>query len=71
MKKLVALMLAMAMLLSVAAFAGTDEYLGTWYLNEMVMGDVTMVEHPFEPEINHTAYGILSDLLRLLTELNR
>ena len=36
-----------------------------------LMGDVTMVEHPFEPEINHTAYGILSDLLRLLTELNR
>ena len=42
MKKVVALMLAMVMLLSVAAFAGTDEYLGTWYLNEMVMGDVTM-----------------------------
>ena len=42
MKKVVALMLAMVVLLSVAAFAGTDEYLGTWYLNEMVMGDVTM-----------------------------
>ncbi len=33
-----------------------------------LMGDVTMVEHPYEPEIDHTAYGVLSDLLRLLEE---
>ena len=31
-----------------------------------LMGDVTMVEHPYEPEIDHTAYGVLSDLLRIL-----
>ena len=33
-----------------------------------LMGGVTVIEEPFEPEIDHTAYGVLSDLLRILTE---
>lgn len=36
-----------------------------------LMGGVTIVEEPFEPEIDHTAYGILSDVLRILTELTK
>ncbi|MDO4869904.1 MAG: homoserine dehydrogenase [Bacillota bacterium] len=31
-----------------------------------LMGGVTVIEEPFEPEIDHTAYGVLSDLLRIL-----
>lgn len=31
-----------------------------------LMGGVTIIEEPFEPEIDHTAYGVLSDLLRIL-----
>ena len=37
-------------------------------VNTDLMGEVTMVEHAFEPEIDHTAYGVLSDLLRILTK---
>ena len=33
-----------------------------------LMGGVTVIEEPFEPEIDHTAYGVLSDLLRVLTD---
>jgi hypothetical protein len=33
-----------------------------------LMGCVTVVEEPFEPEIDHTAYGILSDLFRILNK---
>lgn len=33
-----------------------------------LMGGVTVIEEPFEPEIDHTAYGVLSDLLRILKE---
>ena len=33
-----------------------------------LMGATTIIEEPFEPEIDHTAYGVLSDLLRILTE---
>ena len=33
-----------------------------------LMGAVTVIEEPFEPEIDHTAYGVLSDLLRILEE---
>ena len=33
-----------------------------------LMGATTIIEQPFEPEIDHTAYGVLSDLLRILTE---
>ena len=33
-----------------------------------LMGGVTIVEEPFEPEIDHTAYGVLSDLLRILED---
>ncbi len=33
-----------------------------------LMGGVTVIEEPFEPEIDHTAYGVLSDLLRILSE---
>ena len=33
-----------------------------------LMGGVTVIEEPFEPEIDHTAYGVLSDLLRILRE---
>ena len=33
-----------------------------------LMGGVTVVEEPFEPEIDHTAYGVLSDLFRILQE---
>ena len=36
-----------------------------------LMGGVTVIEEPFEPEIDHTAYGVLSDLLRILTEIKR
>ena len=35
-----------------------------------LMGGVTVIEEPFEPEIDHTAYGVLSDLLRILTDTN-
>lgn len=34
-----------------------------------LMGATTIIEQPFEPEIDHTAYGVLSDLLRILTEI--
>lgn len=34
-----------------------------------LMGGVTVIEEPFEPEIDHTAYGVLSDLLRILASL--
>ena len=33
-----------------------------------LMGGVTVIEEPFEPEIDHTAYGVLSDLLRILND---
>ena len=36
-----------------------------------LMGGVTVIEEPFEPEIDHTAYGVLSDLLRILTVCTR
>jgi len=34
-----------------------------------LMGATTVIEEPFEPEIDHTAYGVLSDLLRILTDV--
>ena len=40
-------------------------------INTDLTGEMTMVEHAFEPEIDHTAYGVLSDLLRILKELAR
>lgn len=40
-------------------------------VNTDLTGEMTMVEHAFEPEIDHTAYGVLSDLLRILTEITR
>lgn len=36
-------------------------------INADVIGETTIVEHAFEPEIDRTAYGVLSDLLRILT----
>lgn len=33
-----------------------------------LMGATTIIEEPFEPEIDHTAYGVLSDVLRILTD---
>ncbi len=36
-----------------------------------LMGATTIIEEPFEPEIDHTAYGVLSDLLRILKEVTR
>lgn len=33
-----------------------------------LMGATTVIEELFEPEIDHTAYGVLSDLLRILTD---
>ena len=33
-----------------------------------LMGATTVIEEPFEPEIDHTAYGVLSDLFRILTD---
>ena len=33
-----------------------------------LMGGVTIVEEPFEPEIDHTAYGVISDLFQILTD---
>lgn len=33
-----------------------------------LMGDVSIIEHVYEPEIDQTAYGILSDLFRILSE---
>ena len=40
-------------------------------INTDLTGEMTMVEHAFEPEIDHTAYGVLSDVLRLLKETTR
>ena len=40
-------------------------------INTDLTGEMTMVEHAFEPEIDHTAYGVLSDLLRILKEITR
>ena len=37
-------------------------------VNTDLTGEMTMVEHAFEPEIDHTAYGVLSDLLRILKD---
>ena len=37
-------------------------------VNTDLMGEVTVVEHAFEPEIDHTAYGVLSDLIRILSD---
>ena len=39
-------------------------------VNTDLTGEMTMVEHAFEPEIDHTAYGVLSDLLRILKDIN-
>ena len=36
-------------------------------VNTDLTGEMTMIEHAFEPEIDHTAYGVLSDFLRILT----
>lgn len=36
-----------------------------------LMGDVSIIEHVYEPEIDQTAYGVLGDLLRVLTETNK
>ncbi len=33
-----------------------------------LMGATTIIEEPFEPEIDHTAYGVISDLFRILTD---
>ena len=33
-----------------------------------LMGATMIIEEPFEPEIDHTAYGVLSDVLRILTD---
>ena len=35
-----------------------------------LMGATTVIEEPFEPEIDHTAYGVLSDLLRILKKIS-
>lgn len=40
-------------------------------INTDLMGPIVVIEEPFEPEIDHTAYGVLSDLLRILTETSR
>ena len=39
-------------------------------INTDLTGEMTMVEHAFEPEIDHTAYGVLSDLLRILKDID-
>lgn len=36
-----------------------------------LMGAVTVVQHVFEPEIDQTAYGVLSDLLRILKDTSQ
>lgn len=36
-------------------------------INTDLMGEVSIIEHVYEPEIDQTAYGVLSDLLRILT----
>ena len=33
-----------------------------------LMGATTIIEEPFEPEIDHTAYGVISDLFRIMTD---
>lgn len=33
-----------------------------------LMGDISMVEHIYEPEIDQTAYGVFGDLLRILEQ---
>ncbi len=37
-------------------------------VNTDLMGEVSIIEHVYEPEIDQTAYGVLSDLLRILTD---
>ncbi len=39
-------------------------------VNTDLMGEVSIIEHVYEPEIDQTAYGVLSDLLRILTDWN-
>ena len=34
-----------------------------------LMGDVSVIEHAFEPEIDHTAYGVLIDLIHVLDSI--
>ena len=54
MKKLFAVLLALAMLLSMAAFAEAADVVGTWYLNELVMDGASMSPATFGMEMAMT-----------------
>ena len=43
MKKLIAVILTLALSTLAVAMAETTDYLGTWYLNEMTMGDAWLM----------------------------
>ncbi len=49
-----------------STMSGTESYVT---ITTDLMGGVTIKEEAFEPEIDHTAYGVLIDLLRILTEI--
>ena len=51
-----------------ATMVGTASYVT---ITTDLMGGVTVIEEPFEPEIDHTAYGVLSDLLKILKYENQ
>ena len=54
MKKLFAVLLALAMLLSVAAFAEAADVVGTWYLNELVTEGSSLSPATFGMEMSMT-----------------
>lgn len=38
-------------------------------VNTDIMGEVSIVEHEFQPEIDHTAYGVLSDMIAIMDSM--
>lgn len=52
-------------------YATVDSTASAITLTTDLMGDISIVEHPFEPEIDHTAYGIFSDLMRIIHRFNQ
>lgn len=54
MKKLFAMLVVLAMLLSMAAFAEAADLVGTWYLNEIVMGESSMSPATFGMDMTIT-----------------
>ena len=54
-----------------ALFASINGTAACVTLTTDLMGDVSVIEHVYEPEIDQTAYGVLSDLLRILTVIEK